>query len=174
MKSEGQITEEQASKELAQIDKPTPMVVQYVLLAGIVGIAVWRGPGTAAVIVAFIFFGNLIDVMRKRAATAQPVGKLNMPGTLRAKAAELVAKADLLEADSKRAPVVVTEARPAPLATEEAAIDPSLPAPGSRVVHAKFGEGEVRSVVQGSEPALLVSFPAHGEKKIIARFLTPK
>ena len=42
---------------------------------------------------------------------------------------------------------------------------------GSRVVHAQFGEGEVRSVVQSSEPAVLVAFPGRGEKKILARFL---
>jgi len=42
---------------------------------------------------------------------------------------------------------------------------------GSRVVHAQFGEGEVRSVVQASEPAVVVAFPGRGEKKILARFL---
>jgi DNA helicase-2/ATP-dependent DNA helicase PcrA len=42
---------------------------------------------------------------------------------------------------------------------------------GSRVVHAQFGEGEVRSVVESSEPAVVVAFPGRGEKKILARFL---
>jgi DNA helicase-2/ATP-dependent DNA helicase PcrA len=42
---------------------------------------------------------------------------------------------------------------------------------GSRVVHAQFGEGEVRSVVEASEPAVVVAFPGRGEKKILARFL---
>jgi len=42
---------------------------------------------------------------------------------------------------------------------------------GSRVVHAQFGEGEVRSVVQANEPAVVVAFPGRGEKKILARFL---
>jgi len=44
---------------------------------------------------------------------------------------------------------------------------------GARVVHAQFGEGEVRSVVQASEPAVVVAFPGRGEKKILARFLRP-
>jgi DNA helicase-2/ATP-dependent DNA helicase PcrA len=42
---------------------------------------------------------------------------------------------------------------------------------GARVVHAQFGEGEVRSVVASHEPAVLVAFPGRGEKKILARFL---
>ena len=42
---------------------------------------------------------------------------------------------------------------------------------GSRVVHAQFGEGEVRGVVHSNEPAVLVAFPGRGEKKILARFL---
>jgi DNA helicase-2/ATP-dependent DNA helicase PcrA len=42
---------------------------------------------------------------------------------------------------------------------------------GSRVVHAQFGEGEVRSVVHANEPAVVVAFPGRGEKKILARFL---
>jgi hypothetical protein len=94
MKSEGQLTEEQAKRELAQTDKPTPMVVQYVLLALIIGVAIWKGPGTAAVIGGFLFLGNLIEAMRKRAAGTQPAAQLRTPGALRAKAAELVAKAE--------------------------------------------------------------------------------
>jgi DNA helicase-2/ATP-dependent DNA helicase PcrA len=42
---------------------------------------------------------------------------------------------------------------------------------GSRVVHAHFGEGEVRSIVQAAEPAAVVFFPVWGEKKVLARFL---
>jgi len=42
---------------------------------------------------------------------------------------------------------------------------------GSRVVHAQFGEGEVQRVLQASEPAFMVFFPAWGEKKVLARFL---
>jgi DNA helicase-2/ATP-dependent DNA helicase PcrA len=42
---------------------------------------------------------------------------------------------------------------------------------GSRVVHAHFGEGEVRSIVQGAEPKAVVFFPVWGEKKVLARFL---
>ena len=42
---------------------------------------------------------------------------------------------------------------------------------GARVVHAQFGEGEVRSVVHANEPAVVVAFPGRGEKKILARFL---
>ncbi len=44
---------------------------------------------------------------------------------------------------------------------------------GARVVHAQFGVGEVRSVVQANEPAVVVAFPGRGEKKILARFLRP-
>jgi DNA helicase-2/ATP-dependent DNA helicase PcrA len=42
---------------------------------------------------------------------------------------------------------------------------------GSRVLHAQFGEGEVQRVLQASEPAVMVFFPALGEKKVLARFL---
>ncbi len=42
---------------------------------------------------------------------------------------------------------------------------------GARVVHAQFGEGEVRSVVNTGELAAVVAFPGRGEKKILARFL---
>jgi len=42
---------------------------------------------------------------------------------------------------------------------------------GSRVVHAQFGEGEVRGVAASNEPAVIVAFPGRGEKKILARFL---
>jgi len=44
---------------------------------------------------------------------------------------------------------------------------------GSRVLHAQFGLGEVRSVVQANEPAVLVAFAGRGEKKILVRFLKP-
>jgi DNA helicase-2/ATP-dependent DNA helicase PcrA len=50
--------------------------------------------------------------------------------------------------------------------------DASLPVRrGSRVLHAQFGEGEVRRVEQGIEPKLLVFFPGRGEVKVLARFL---
>jgi DNA helicase II / ATP-dependent DNA helicase PcrA len=50
--------------------------------------------------------------------------------------------------------------------------DTSLPVRrGSRVLHAQFGEGEVRRVEQGIEPKLLVFFPGRGEVKVLARFL---
>lgn len=42
---------------------------------------------------------------------------------------------------------------------------------GSRVVHARFGEGEVLRLVSGGEPAVVAFFPGRGEKKILARFL---
>jgi DNA helicase-2/ATP-dependent DNA helicase PcrA len=42
---------------------------------------------------------------------------------------------------------------------------------GSRVWHARFGDGEVRSVVSSGEPAVVAFFPGWGEKKILARFL---
>jgi DNA helicase-2/ATP-dependent DNA helicase PcrA len=44
---------------------------------------------------------------------------------------------------------------------------------GARVQHARFGEGEVRSVVSVGEPAVVAFFPGWGEKKILARFLKP-
>jgi DNA helicase-2/ATP-dependent DNA helicase PcrA len=55
-----------------------------------------------------------------------------------------------------------------------AADDTSGPAlrRGARVVHAQFGEGEIKSVVESNEPAVVVAFPGRGEKKILARFLT--
>ena len=42
---------------------------------------------------------------------------------------------------------------------------------GSRVRHARFGEGEVRRVEQASELMVVAFFPGWGEKKILARFL---
>jgi DNA helicase-2/ATP-dependent DNA helicase PcrA len=42
---------------------------------------------------------------------------------------------------------------------------------GSRVVHTRFGEGEVRRVESGAEPTVVAFFPGWGEKKILARFL---
>ncbi len=42
---------------------------------------------------------------------------------------------------------------------------------GSRVFHTRFGEGEVRKVDTGGEPAVVAFFPGWGEKKILARFL---
>ncbi len=45
--------------------------------------------------------------------------------------------------------------------------------PGSRVVHAQFGEGKVTSLVASSKPAAMVQFPGRGEKKILLEFLKP-
>jgi DNA helicase-2/ATP-dependent DNA helicase PcrA len=42
---------------------------------------------------------------------------------------------------------------------------------GARVVHSRFGEGEVRRVESGAEPTVIAFFPGWGEKKILARFL---
>jgi DNA helicase II / ATP-dependent DNA helicase PcrA len=42
---------------------------------------------------------------------------------------------------------------------------------GSRVRHARFGEGEVRRVERSAEPMVVAFFPGWGEKKILARFL---
>jgi DNA helicase-2/ATP-dependent DNA helicase PcrA len=42
---------------------------------------------------------------------------------------------------------------------------------GARVVHTRFGEGEVRRVENVGEPAVVAFFPGWGEKKILARFL---
>jgi DNA helicase-2/ATP-dependent DNA helicase PcrA len=42
---------------------------------------------------------------------------------------------------------------------------------GTRVLHARFGEGEVRKVEASSEPTVIAFFPGWGEKKILARFL---
>jgi DNA helicase-2/ATP-dependent DNA helicase PcrA len=42
---------------------------------------------------------------------------------------------------------------------------------GSKVVHARFGEGEVRRVEHAAEPMIVAFFPGWGEKKVLARFL---
>jgi DNA helicase-2/ATP-dependent DNA helicase PcrA len=42
---------------------------------------------------------------------------------------------------------------------------------GSRVRHARFGEGEVRRVEHAAEVMVVAFFPGWGEKKILARFL---
>jgi DNA helicase II / ATP-dependent DNA helicase PcrA len=44
---------------------------------------------------------------------------------------------------------------------------------GSRVRHARFGEGEVRSVEHSTELFVVAFFPGWGEKKILARYLQP-
>jgi DNA helicase-2/ATP-dependent DNA helicase PcrA len=44
---------------------------------------------------------------------------------------------------------------------------------GSRVLHARFGEGEVLRLVSVGEPAVVAVFPGWGERKILARFLKP-
>jgi DNA helicase-2/ATP-dependent DNA helicase PcrA len=44
---------------------------------------------------------------------------------------------------------------------------------GSRVKHARFGDGEVLRIVSVGEPAVVAFFPGWGEKKILARFLKP-
>jgi DNA helicase-2/ATP-dependent DNA helicase PcrA len=42
---------------------------------------------------------------------------------------------------------------------------------GSKVVHERFGRGEVMKVVSIGEPAVVAFFPGWGEKKVLARFL---
>ena len=42
---------------------------------------------------------------------------------------------------------------------------------GSRVTHERFGRGEVLSVTNIGEPAVVAVFPGWGQKKILARFL---
>jgi DNA helicase II / ATP-dependent DNA helicase PcrA len=42
---------------------------------------------------------------------------------------------------------------------------------GSKVVHERFGRGEVMKVVSVGEPAVVAFFPGWGEKKVLARFL---
>ena len=44
---------------------------------------------------------------------------------------------------------------------------------GARGRHARFGVGEVRRVESAGEPLVVAFFPGWGEKKILARFLTP-
>jgi DNA helicase-2/ATP-dependent DNA helicase PcrA len=42
---------------------------------------------------------------------------------------------------------------------------------GAKVVHERFGRGEVMKVVSVGEPAVVAFFPGWGEKKVLARFL---
>jgi hypothetical protein len=42
---------------------------------------------------------------------------------------------------------------------------------GARVRHSRFGEGQVLSVANAGEPAVVAFFPGWGERKILARFL---
>ena len=42
---------------------------------------------------------------------------------------------------------------------------------GSKVLHVRFGEGEVRKVLDLGEPAVVAYFPGWGEMKVLARFL---
>jgi DNA helicase-2/ATP-dependent DNA helicase PcrA len=44
---------------------------------------------------------------------------------------------------------------------------------GSKVLHQRFGAGVVRRVEGAGEPAVVAFFPGWGEKKVLARFLTP-
>src|SRR5262249_30207270 len=54
---------------------------------------------------------------------------------------------------------------------DQAATEGAPLRPGSRVVHARFGEGEVRKVERSADPAVIAFFPGWGEKKILVRFL---
>jgi DNA helicase II / ATP-dependent DNA helicase PcrA len=42
---------------------------------------------------------------------------------------------------------------------------------GSKVLHDRFGRGEVKEVTMSGEPAVIAFFPGWGEKKVLARFL---
>ena len=42
---------------------------------------------------------------------------------------------------------------------------------GSRVWHERFGDGEVISVSQGPEPAVVAFFPGWGQRKVLAKYL---
>ncbi len=42
---------------------------------------------------------------------------------------------------------------------------------GTKVLHKRFGEGEVRKVIELGEPAVIAFFPGWGEVKVLARFL---
>ncbi|MCL2724479.1 MAG: UvrD-helicase domain-containing protein [Polyangiaceae bacterium] len=42
---------------------------------------------------------------------------------------------------------------------------------GMKVLHERFGRGEVLNVVHAGEPAVVAFFPGWGEKKVLARFL---
>ncbi len=42
---------------------------------------------------------------------------------------------------------------------------------GSSVFHDRFGEGQVRSIANLGEPAVVAFFPGWGEKKVLLRFL---
>jgi DNA helicase II / ATP-dependent DNA helicase PcrA len=44
---------------------------------------------------------------------------------------------------------------------------------GSKVRHARFGEGEIRRILDLGEPAVIAFFPGWGEVKVLARFLSP-
>jgi len=43
--------------------------------------------------------------------------------------------------------------------------------PGQRVTHKKFGRGTVESLEPGAEPRVVVRFPGHGPKLILAKYL---
>jgi DNA helicase II / ATP-dependent DNA helicase PcrA len=42
---------------------------------------------------------------------------------------------------------------------------------GSKVLHDRFGRGEVKEVTMSGEPAVIAFFPGWGDKKVLARFL---
>jgi DNA helicase-2/ATP-dependent DNA helicase PcrA len=44
--------------------------------------------------------------------------------------------------------------------------------PGTKVFHPRFGEGQVRKVLELAEPAVIAFFPGWGEMKVLARFLS--
>ena len=45
--------------------------------------------------------------------------------------------------------------------------------PGMRLKHVRYGIGRVKRVEGGMPPKVLIDFPDHGEKQIVATFLTP-
>src|SRR5262249_1725268 len=42
---------------------------------------------------------------------------------------------------------------------------------GAKVLHARFGEGQIVRIEKAAEPTVVAFFPGWGEKKILARFL---
>ena len=71
----------------------------------------------------------------------------------------------------ERAPLPPRSTMP-PRPSTSAANAPQL-RKGMRVVHTRFGEGQVREIISLGEPTAVTFFPGWGEMKVLTRFLRP-
>lgn len=115
-----------------------------------------------------------VEELATGAATAQE-RYIDRPDRMQQRAREASYQPGERFVDNEYFDDVPREAPPPPKRAPGMAAAPAGDVPklrrGMRVVHARFGEGEVREVVHLGEPAAVAFFPGWGEMKVLARFL---